>query len=91
MVEDLKIPVRTAPEDFPDALPSPPPTVNETYQLLEVWENVHTINPIRTEDWDGTLRCEYMLWTVEDLRQFRVIWNSEKEGNYLISERTKPR
>ena len=90
MVEDPKIPARTAPEDFPDALPSPPPTADELYQLMEVWGNVNRITSLRTEDWDGTGRCEYMLWTIKDSHQFRVIWDTEKKGNYLISERTKP-
>jgi len=37
MTEEHSNPTRMAPEDFPDALPIPPPTSDEIYQLLEVW------------------------------------------------------
>jgi len=89
MTGEPPIPTRKAPNDFPDALPTPPPTSDEIYQLLEVWENVISINSLRAGDWNGKTRSEYMLWTTEDNRQFRVIWESE-EDTYLISERTKP-
>lgn len=89
MVEDLVVSVREAPDDFPDALPNLPPTVDEIYQLLEVWTNVRSINSLRAEDWDGARRSEYMLWTTEDNRQFRVIWDEEREV-FWTRERTKP-
>jgi hypothetical protein len=89
MTEEPPIPTRKAPNDLPDALPIPPPTLDDIYQLLEVWENVIFIKSLRAGNWDGTTRSEYMLWTTEDNQQFRVIWDSE-ENSYLISERTKP-
>lgn len=89
MTEEPPIPTRKAPDDFPGALPIPPPTSDEIDQLLEVWENVIFIGSLRASDWDGTTRSEYMLWTTDDNRQFRVIWDTE-HGSYLISERTKP-
>lgn len=36
MADEPAIPTRKAPDDFPDALPVPPPTSDEVYQLLEV-------------------------------------------------------
>jgi hypothetical protein len=89
MVEDPVIPARIAPDDFPEGLPIPPPTPDEKHQLCELWNNVNRIHHLRTEDWNGIDRCEYMLWTTEDMRQFRVIWEPE-EGGYLISERHRP-
>lgn len=89
MTEEPPIPTRKAPDDFPDALPIPPPTSDEIYQLLEVWENVISINSLQAGDWDGITRSEYMLWTTDCNRQFRVIWDPE-EDSYSISERTKP-
>jgi hypothetical protein len=78
-----------APRDFPSKLPSRPPTENEIYQLLEIWDNVTNINSLRAEDWKGHKRSEYMLWTTDAGRQFRVIWNDD-EGVFCVKERTKP-
>ena len=80
---------RIAPDNFPEALPNIPPTEEEIYQLMEVWSNVTTIKSLRADDWSGTLRSEYMLWTTEDQRQFRIIWDNDKRL-FVVSERTKP-
>ena len=80
---------QTAPDDFPDALPQVPPTKGEIRQLMEVWSNVNRVNSLRVENWDGVQRSEYMLWTTEDQRQFRVIWDQDAEV-FRTSERTRP-
>lgn len=78
-----------APRDFPDKLPTLPPTEDEIYQLLEVWSNVTDINSLRAEDWNGGKRSEYMLWTTDERRQFRVIWDDDKDV-FRTEERTRP-
>lgn len=78
-----------APDDFPDALPKVPPNEDEICQLLEVWSNVTSINSLRAEIWDGVQRCVYMLWTTDDRRQFRVIWDEQSE-TFQTRERTRP-
>lgn len=89
MVDDLVISNYEAPRDFPEKLPTLPPTSDEIYQLLEVWSNVTRINSLRGENWDGDMRSEYMLWTTEDGRQFRVIWDDDN-GVFWTSKRTNP-
>lgn len=88
-MEDPPISNYIAPRDFPDSLPAIPPTADEIYQLLELWSNITDINSLRAEDWDGTVRSEYMLWTTANRQQFRVIWNSEQE-TFEIAKRTQP-
>lgn len=88
-MDDSVISTYEAPRDFPDKLPSLPPTEDEIYQLLEVWTNVTNINSLRTEDWNGNKRSEYMLWTTDNGRQFRVIWKDDKDV-FWTKERTKP-
>jgi hypothetical protein len=89
MTYDPPINAREAPSDFPGGLPSVPPTEEEISQLLEVWTNVTRINSLRGQEHAGTWRSEYMLWTTNDSRQFRVMWNAETE-RFETSERTKP-
>lgn len=88
-MKDVPIPARVAPKDFPDGLPAKPPSDDEIYQLLEIWSNVSSINSLRGENLDGEIQSEYMLWTTNDHRQFRVIWDSDEEVVWT-SEREKP-
>jgi len=89
MSYDPPISAREAPADFPKGLPDYPPTEEEIAQLLEVWTNVSRINSLRRQEYAGTWRSEYMLWTTDDSRQFRVIWNAETE-RFETNERTMP-
>lgn len=88
-MEDPVISNFVAPDDFPGKLPTLPPTEDEIYQLLEVWSNVTDINSLRAEDWNGDKRSGYMLWTTNERRQFRVIWDDDKDV-FRTEERTKP-
>lgn len=78
-VADPPIPARSAPEDFPGGLPDRPPTLDQTYQLLELWDNVGGMARLRWQESDGVRRCEYMVWFLADGRQYRVIWDGENE------------
>ncbi len=89
MVQDLVISAREAPQDFPDALPQVPPTADEITQLLELWTNVVHIGSLRSETWNDVQRSEYMIWTTDDNRQFRVIWDSDANA-FWTCERTNP-
>ena len=88
-MDDPAISTYEAPRDFPSNLPSLPPTQKEIYQLLDIWKNITNINSLRAENWNGNKRSEYMLWTTDDRRQFRVIWDDNKE-EFWTKERTKP-
>lgn len=85
----LPIASRRAPDDFPDGLPSLPPTTAETYQLCELWDNLRGIARLDYSQWGATRRCKYMVWTLTDGRQFRVIWDAEK-GEFTVHQRRTP-
>jgi len=89
MAAELPISAREAPADFSGGLPTRPPSKNEIRQLLELWSNVTRINSLRIEQWGETQRSEYMLWTTDDSRQFRVMWDDDKE-RFETQERTAP-
>ena len=74
---DPPIPARRIPNDFPEELPEIPPTYEETHQLLELWDNLTGIARLESEQWGEEKRCEYMVWMVDDGRQFRVMWDNE--------------
>lgn len=78
-----------APRDFPDKLPAVPPTQDEIYQLMEIWTNITAINPLNVGGWKGALKAKYMLWTTDDGRQFRVVWDDIK-SIFVVEERTEP-
>ena len=76
-ITESAIPARQVPDDFPEGLPEIPPTYEETHQLLELWNNLTGIARLESEQWDDEKRCEYMVWMVDDGRQFRVMWDNE--------------
>lgn len=76
-IGEQHIPARKAPDDFPTGLPVIPPTLDETYQLLELWDNVRGMARLSWKEWDGEERCEYMVWMTEGGNQYRIIWDEE--------------
>lgn len=80
------IPARRVPDDFPEGLPEIPPTREEFDQLIELWDNLIGIAPINSESWDDKKRFEYMVWMLDDGRQFRVMWDDE-DGEFKIDVR----
>lgn len=83
------IPARSAPEDFPGGLPDRPPTLDQTYQLVELWDNVEGMARLRWGERDGVRRCEYMVWFLSDGREYRVRWDDEK-GVFRTRQRSTP-
>ncbi|MFQ3476715.1 hypothetical protein HKK80_10730 [Halonotius sp. F2-221B] len=85
-IAETPIPARRVPDDFPEGLPEIPLTAEETYQLLELWDNLTGIARLRSEQWEDEKRCEYMVWMLDDGRQFRVMWDDE-DGEFEIDVR----
>ena len=85
-IGEKQIPARIAPDDFPGGLPAIPPTPDETYQLLELWDNVTGIARLRGETWGSEERCEYMVWMIDDGSQYRVIWD-DTAGEFSVHRR----
>jgi hypothetical protein len=74
-----------APDDFPDALPDRPPTVDGIREILDSWENVEHVNDLRWEEEDRGKVCEYMIFNTDDRRGFRVIW---EDDDWFVRERS---
>lgn len=85
-IGEQHIPARKAPDDFPTGLPVIPPTLDETYQLLELWDNVRGMARLSWKEWDGEERCEYMVWMTEEGNQYRVIWEEDAD-EFSVSTR----
>jgi len=89
-VADPPIPARTAPEDFPGGLPDRPPTLDQTYQLIELWDNVVGMARLRWRERDGVRRCEYMIWFLSGGPQYRVWWDPDRR-TFRAERRTPAR
>jgi hypothetical protein len=78
-IDNPPISAREAPADFAHGLPERPPTLDETHQLVELWDNVEGMARLRWSEWGKSKRCEYMVWFLKDGREYRVWWDSKEE------------
>jgi len=79
-IAETPIPARKVPDDFPSGLPAKPPTVDEIYQILELWDNVIEIARLNWEQWEDKKRCDYMIWILNNGSQYRVIWDEDRSA-----------